>query len=334
KDKVLILTVDEMFDELGGAVIFTKLDLRSGYHQIRIHKRGLCVGCGTINEYTSKRWFKWEEDEVADFDGLKYQLSRAPILWLINFKDTFIVEADASSDSIGVVLLLKGKLISFFCRYFDTSSTKYVRKLIRFDFAIEYKLRVLNQVVDALSRMYEDDNEGVTTAFMAVIRLVIGLVDDLKSENKNLEELRQLHQRLDRGEQLQGFHHKQGLLLYQGHYYIGAESKLKDILLAEFYNMPSVVHGGIKKMLVGLSALFYWNGMQKSVEDFERNCLVCQQTKYSTQATEWLLQPLLTQTPPNDEGLREAPSLDEKYAHHPLEPDDYAIIRSEPSKKD
>ncbi|GKB46710.1 ty3-gypsy retrotransposon protein [Tanacetum coccineum] len=308
-----------------------------------IHARFTSVAA-PLTDLLKHEGFKWGDAEAQAFETLKQQLSHAPLLNLPNFEQVFVVEADASGDGIGAVLMQGNRPISYFSRKLgprmrvaatyqkelfaiveavykwrqyllgrrftirtDHKSIKelmqqviqtplqqkYVRKLMGFDFDIEYKPGATNQAADALSRVFEEA-EQVTAAFLAFSQPLVGFIGDLRGENETLAELLEIHGKMNNGEVLSGFRRENGLLIYNNRYFLGQESKLKTLLLREFHDTPSAGHGGIKKTLVGLSALFFWKGMRKSVEEFIKKCVVCQQTKYSTEAPGGYLQPLPT----------------------------------------
>ncbi|GJZ25898.1 RNA-directed DNA polymerase, eukaryota, reverse transcriptase zinc-binding domain protein [Tanacetum coccineum] len=130
---------------------------------------------------------------------------------------------------------------------------------------VEYKSGISNQATDALSRMYEDE-ETVSASCMALSQPVVGILANLNEENASLEELRNLHHQLD----------------------------MRAAPIRDLHDTPCVGHEGVKKMLEGFSTLFYWTGMRKSMDEYVKQCLVCQQTKYSMQAMDGYLQPLPT----------------------------------------
>jgi len=69
--------------------------------------------------------FKWGQDQIHAFETVKEKLTKAPILALPNFTQTFEIECDASNIGIGVVLLQEGHPIAYFSEKLKGSHLNY-----------------------------------------------------------------------------------------------------------------------------------------------------------------------------------------------------------------
>ncbi|KAH9657564.1 hypothetical protein KPL70_023135 [Citrus sinensis] len=248
------------------------------------------------------------------FAALKQAMVQAPVLKLLDFTSDFVIETDASNVVIGAVLTQQGHPIAYFSKKLGPklrAFSTYIKELHAivdvvykwreyllgrfFVIRTDHKSRT-NSAADALSRVHEialaDNINTFPTCLSFNSQPSFELLQSLLNENTTLPDLISLHQQLLKGELSADFSVQNGFLLHRQRYYISPTSSLKAILLQEFHSMPLAGHVGVTRTLISLSSTFYWPKMRHDVEKFIRECLICQQTKYSTQASAGLLQPL------------------------------------------
>ncbi|GKD00300.1 putative reverse transcriptase domain-containing protein [Tanacetum coccineum] len=137
--------IDDLFDQLQGSSVYSKIDLRSGYHQLRIRivqflrhlidSQGLHVDPAKIEavkNWTSpttpteiRQFLGLGEDQETAFQLLKQKLCKAPILALPEGNDDFVVYCDASHQGLGAVLMQREKVIAYASRQLKPNEENY-----------------------------------------------------------------------------------------------------------------------------------------------------------------------------------------------------------------
>ncbi|KAK8924154.1 hypothetical protein KSP39_PZI019727 [Platanthera zijinensis] len=168
----------------------------------------------------------------------------------------------------------------------------FLSKMLGFNYIIRYRPGRHNAAADALSRIYDPDDEPSINSHQNLSFTYSNLFDDLttlyKTDNKAIEVLSQLQQHPDLVPQWKIINEK---YFFKSKLYI-PDSLLRTILISEAHDTKIGGHSGITATTKRLEQYYYWPGLHNHVQTYIQHCDICQKGKDRNALPYGLLQPL------------------------------------------
>ncbi|KAJ9544966.1 hypothetical protein OSB04_024673 [Centaurea solstitialis] len=237
KNRYPLHRIDDLFDQLQGASFFSKIDLRSGYHQLRVHEKDV-----------HKTAFRTRYGHY-EFMVMSLGLTNAPAM----FMDLMNRICRPYLDKF-VIVFIDDILIYSQSKEEHEQHLKEIHR--RF---LKYHLGKANVVADALSL-----KERAKTLTKRIQR---AQEEALKEERIKDETLHNLEGRFDL---------KTNVVRYfKERVWIPKMGDLRELILREAHKSRYSIHPGADKTYKDLRKYYWRPGMKKDVATFVGRCLTC-----------------------------------------------------------
>ncbi|GKB48131.1 putative reverse transcriptase domain-containing protein [Tanacetum coccineum] len=290
KNRYPLLRIDDLFDQLQGSRVYSKIDLRSG---LAGHYRRFIEGFSKIakpmTNLTQKNVkFDWSEKAKAAFQLLKIGRSFdakgevfALKMWRHYLYDTkYVVFTDHKSLQH---ILDQKELNMRQCRRLELLSD--------YDCEIHYHPGKANVVADALSRKERLKPLRVRALVLMIslnlpMQILEAQVEARKEENYGIKDLCGMIKKLEPRADETLFLNRRSWIPFFG--------DLRELIMHESHKSKYSVHPRSNKMYQDLKKLYWWPNMKAEIATYVSKCLTCAKVKAECQKPSGLLvQPVI-----------------------------------------
>nr|GEV01734.1 reverse transcriptase domain-containing protein [Tanacetum cinerariifolium] len=291
KNRYPLPKINDLFDQLQGLNVYSKINLRSGYHQLRLRVKDI-----------PKTSFRTRYGHY-EFQVMPFGLTNAPAVFmdLMNrvcepYLDKFVIvfiddiliysrnkEEHANHLRIILELLKKEKLYAKFSKYdFWICIVQFLRHLIN-----SQGLHVDPAKIKAVKN-WETPTTPTEKELNMRQRRWLELLADYDSQNEALKEENV------KAKNLQGMDksfkiHPDGTHCIKNQSWLPLFGNLRDLIMHESHKSKYSIHPGSDKMYLDLKKLYWWPNMKAIIVEYVRKCLTCFRVKAECQKPSGLL---------------------------------------------
>ncbi|GKC37917.1 putative reverse transcriptase domain-containing protein [Tanacetum coccineum] len=328
KNRYPLPRIDDLFDQLQGSSVYSKIDLRSGYHQLRVREEDI-----------PKTAFRTRYGHY-EFQVMPFGLTNAPTVFMdlmnrvcrpyldkfvIVFIDDILIYSKSKEEhekhlKLILELLKKEELYAKFSKCeFWISTVQFLGHVIDsqgihvdpakiesiknwaapttptkiqllndYDCKIRYHPGKENVEADALSRKERLKPLRVRTLGMMIISPLPSQI--LEAQTKAVKEENVKNKNLYGTIENKFQKSPDGTLCFEGRSWIPLYRGIRDLIIHESHKSKYSIHPRSDKMYPDLKELYWWPNMKADITTYISKCLTCSKVKAECQKPSGLLQ--------------------------------------------